>query len=185
MDCITDLSKLQCDLANLGTSLKFAQVRLTLHHSKYIINLKGVLFMENIEVAISKCEDYSEANVKAALTEALGLLDILKDIKDGSKVAIKANLVSFMSPEKAATTHPQLLIELCKILREKNCEITVGDSPGGQFNASNLNKVYKATGMQELTQYGVKLNENFDTETVKFPEGKVCKEGDLSDMYGY
>jgi uncharacterized protein (DUF362 family)/ferredoxin len=132
--------------------------------------------MENNEVAISKCEDYSEANVKAALTEALDLIDVLKDIKDGSKVAIKVNLVSSMSPEKAATTHPQLLIELCKMLKEKHCEVTVGDSPGGQFNASNLNKVYKATGMQELTKYGVKLNENYDTETIKFPEGKVCKE---------
>ncbi len=76
--------------------------------------------MENNEVAISKCEDYSEANVKAALTEALDLIDVLKDIKDGSKVAIKVNLVSSMSPEKAATTHPQLLIELCKMLKEKH-----------------------------------------------------------------
>ena len=132
--------------------------------------------MENIEVAISKCEDYSEENVKRALNEVLDLTSGLEQIKDGSKVAIKVNLVSSMSPEKAATTHPQLLIELCKKLLEKHCEVTIGDSPGGPFNAMNLNRVYKGTGMTELTKLGVKLNENYNTETVKFPEGKVCKE---------
>ncbi len=132
--------------------------------------------MENVEVAIARCKDYNEENVKNALSEVLKMLGDLSEIKDGSKVVIKANLVSFLKPEKAATTHPQLLIELCKRLKEKNCDITVGDSPGGPYNSINLNTVYKATGMTELTQYGVKLNDNFNTITATFPEGLVCKE---------
>jgi len=132
--------------------------------------------MEDLEVAISKCADYSEQNVKKSIEEVLDLLGGLDFIKDGSKVVIKANLVSFMKPEKAATTHPALLMELCKKLREKNCEVVVGDSPGGPYNSLNLNKVYKSTGVDELEKIGVKLNNNFDTETIKFSEGVVCRE---------
>ncbi len=132
--------------------------------------------IEDLEVAISKCADYREENVKKSLYEVLNLLGGLSFIKDGSKVAIKANLVSFMKPEKAATTHPALLMELCKLLKEKNCDVIIGDSPGGPYNSLNLNKVYKTTGVEELTKIGVRLNDNYSTEDVKFPEGKVCKE---------
>ena len=132
--------------------------------------------MSEIEVAISKCSDYNVENVNKSLNEVLDMLGGLSFIKDGSKIAIKANLVSFMKPEKAATTHPALLMELCKLLKEKNCKVVVGDSPGGPYNSINLNKVYKATGMEELEKIGVKLNDNFSTETISFPEGKVCKE---------
>ena len=132
--------------------------------------------MEDIEVSIVKCPDYSEENVKKAMDETFKMFNILQEIKDGSKVTIKANLVSFMKPEKAATTHPQLLIELCKRLLDKKCEVVVGDSPGGPYNSINLNTIYKATGMLELQKMGVKLNDDYSTETVKFPEGKVCKE---------
>ena len=132
--------------------------------------------MDNLEVAISRCQDYSEENVQRSIEEVLDLLGGLSFIKDGSKVAIKANLVSFMKPEKAATTHPVLLMELCKKLIAKNCQVVVGDSPGGPYNSINLNKVYKATGVDELEKIGVKLNDNYSTETVKFKEGLVCRE---------
>ena len=55
--------------------------------------------MEDIEVSIVKCPDYSEENVKKAMDETFKMLNILDEIKDGSKVTIKANLVSFMKPE--------------------------------------------------------------------------------------
>ena len=43
-------------------------------------------------------------------------------------------------------------------------------------NALNLNNVYKATGLVELKDLGVKLNDNFAQKTAKFPEGKALKE---------
>ena len=132
--------------------------------------------MDKIEVAISKCENYEDDNVKRAIDEVLGLLNVLEEIEDGSRVIIKANLVSFLKPEKAGTTHPSLLFYLCKKLKEKNCDVIVGDSPGGPYNSINLKSVYKATGMNALTEIGVKLNDDFSTETVKNPEGLVCKE---------
>lgn len=129
-----------------------------------------------VEVAISKCEDYGEENVSKSMKEIIELMGGLDFIKDGSKVVIKANLVSFMKPEKAATTHPVLLIELIKILRKKNCEVVIGDSPGGPYNKMNLNRVYSATGMNELKEYGAVLNDDFTQEIANFPKGIAIKQ---------
>ena len=52
-------------------------------------------------------------------------------IKEGMTVVIKANLVSAMKPEEAATTHPVLLAALTDMLVEKGAKVIVGDSPGG------------------------------------------------------
>lgn len=127
------------------------------------------------EVAVVKCEDYSEEKVKKAFDELLPIIGGLDWVTKGMKVAIKANLVSFMKPEEAATTHPMLLIELAKRLIEKGAEVVVGDSPGGPYNSIYLNRVYSATGMNELKKYGVKLNQNFESATAEFNEAKVAK----------
>ncbi|MBO5143527.1 MAG: DUF362 domain-containing protein [Clostridia bacterium] len=128
------------------------------------------------EVGIVKCEDYSEEKVKKAFDELLPLIGGLDWVTKGMKIAIKANLVTFMKPEEAATTHPSLLIELIKRLIEKGAEVVVGDSPGGPYNSLYLNRVYAATGMNELKKYGAKLNQNFEQETAKFPEAVAAKE---------
>ena len=127
-------------------------------------------------VVIVKCEDYSEENVKKAFDELLFNIGGLDWVKEGMKIAIKANLVTFMKPEAAGTTHPALLLELVKRLQEKGAEITLGDSPGGPYNSLNLNHVYNVTGMNELKKYGVTLNQNFNQEIAKFPDAVVAKE---------
>ena len=71
------------------------------------------------DVSVIKCNSYDSAEVKKALTEALDAVGGLSWIKSGMKIAIKANLVSFIAPDKAATTHPALLCELVKMIVEK------------------------------------------------------------------
>lgn len=135
--------------------------------------------MQNLdkkEVVIVKCDDYNEGSVHKAFDELLARFGGLDWIEKGMKVAIKANLVTFMKPEEAATTHPNLLIELVKRLVEKGAEVVVGDSPGGPFHAINLNHVYAVTGMNELKKYGATLNQNFEQALAKFPEAMVAKE---------
>ena len=132
--------------------------------------------MGNFDVAISKCEDYSEEKISKAMDEVLSLCGNLDFIKPNMKVAIKANLVSAMSPDKAATTHPALLKELCKRILDKGAQVTIGDSPGGPFSKVYLNQVYKIAGIKDLENIGVKLNDNFEDMAVNFPEGKKCRD---------
>ena len=129
-----------------------------------------------VDVAISRCDDYESKHIHDAMNEIIEQLGGLDFIQNDSKVAIKANLVSFMKPEKAATTHPALLIELVKKLKEKNCEVVIGDSPGGPYNATSLKSIYSATGMNELKEYGAKLNDDFSQEIASFPEGIAIRQ---------
>lgn len=128
-----------------------------------------------VDVAVVGCADYEENEIRRALATALDEIGGLDFVTPGMKIAIKANLVSFMKPEKAATTHPALLTELTRMLVERGAEVVVGDSPGGLYNAAFLNKVYSATGVYAVETVGGKLNENFESSEAHFPEAKQAK----------
>lgn len=128
------------------------------------------------DVSIVRCEDYSDENVKKAFDELIDSIGGLDFIRSGMKVAIKANLVSMMKPEQAATTHPALLCELVSRLTKLGADVVVGDSPGGIYNSIYLNRIYSVTKVDEIKKYGGKLNENFEQRIVKFDDAKVAKE---------
>lgn len=111
------------------------------------------------EVSLAKCTSYNDKEVESALRKAIGAVTDLSYITEGTKVVIKPNLVSFLPPDKAATSHPVVLNALIRILNERGAKITVGDSPGGLFNSVYVNRVYKATGMNNIE--GAVLNRNF------------------------
>ncbi len=100
---------------------------------------------------------------------------LLSFIKTDMTVGIKANLVSFMKPEAAATTHPAVLKVLCDMINGLGAKCVIGDSPGGLYNSAFVGRVYSATGMKTLESDTVSLNRNFATKTADFPEGKVAK----------
>ncbi|MBQ9951222.1 MAG: DUF362 domain-containing protein [Clostridia bacterium] len=128
------------------------------------------------DVSIVRCGSYDEAEVTAALKAVLEPLGGLEWVRPGMKIAVKANLVTFMKPESAATTHPSLLCALVRMLRERGAEVVVGDSPGGLYNAAFVNRVYAATGMKQVEQAGAKLNHNFGESRAVFSRAKVAKE---------
>jgi len=113
----------------------------------------------NFEVSLAKCTSYNDKEVEAALRKAISAVTDLDYIRKGTRVVIKPNLVSFLSPDRAATSHPVVLNALIRILNERGADITVGDSPGGLFNSVYVNRVYKATGMNNIE--GAALNRNF------------------------
>lgn len=124
------------------------------------------------KVFIYKCDNYEDENVNKAMKETLSSFSFLENIKSGSKVVIKANLVSAMAPEKSATTHPKLLKYLTEYLLKKGCNVVIGDSPGGLYNKNYLSHVYEVTKMNET---GATLNNNFSTASTSFLEAKVLK----------
>ncbi len=121
-----------------------------------------------------KCESYDKSEVTLAFDKLLLPLGNLDYVKAGMKVAIKANLVTAIKPEKAATTHPELIVELCRRLTERGAEVTVGDSPGGPFTSLYMKGVYAATEMNRIAEAGGKVNDNFKVSTCdNFEEADV------------
>jgi len=124
-------------------------------------------------VSIYPLREYTLDGARRALERVLAPIGGLEYIPRGSKVAIKANLVSAMKPDTAATTHPTLLCALCDMLAERECEVVIGDSPGGLYNAAFVGRVYTVTGVREAESHGARLNGDFSQRTAEFPEGKV------------
>lgn len=127
------------------------------------------------DVVIVPCEEYTIAACTDALTQVLAPIGGLDWVTPGMKVAIKANLVSHMKPEKAATTHPAMLCSLVQLLRQRGAEVIIGDSPGGLYNSAYVGSVYRATGLHETEKYGARLNENYGQAVAENPNGMVCK----------
>ena len=129
-----------------------------------------------MDIAIVKCENYSSKSVSSALNQLTELIGGLDWVKPGMKIIIKVNLVAPMNPDSAGTTHPSLLCELVKLLLNKGAEVIIGDSPGGIYTSVFVNKVYSATGMNDIKKIGGKLNQNFSQKTAFFEKGKVLKD---------
>ncbi len=127
------------------------------------------------KISITACPDYTEVSCKNALESVLAPLGGLDWVNPGMTVAIKANLVSPMKPDKAATTHPMLLAELTKLLIARGAKVIIGDSPGGVYTAAFLKQVYAVTGMELARQAGAILNENFAQKQASFPDAHVAK----------
>lgn len=128
-----------------------------------------------LDVSIVKCDDYEIEMMTSAMRTLLEPIGGLDWVKPGMRVGIKANLVSFMKPESAATTHPVALCALVRLLKERGAYVVVGDSPGGLYTAAYVNRVYAATGMRQVERAGASLNHDFGETQADFPEAKVAK----------
>lgn len=128
-----------------------------------------------MKVSVVPCTDYDPQRAKEALVRVLAPLGGLDWVKEGMTVAVKANLVTFMKPEKAGTTHPVLLCALVSLLKEKGARVIVGDSPGGLYTKAFVEKVYSVTGLKAVEEAGGELNRDFSIADATYPEAKEAK----------
>lgn len=127
-------------------------------------------------VTLYPCHTYEKEEVSNALKTVLDPLGGLDFVTVGMTVGIKANLVSAMKPNEAATTHPALLCALVDLLFERGAgRVIIGDSPGGLYTSAFVGHVYDATGMKETLSHGAELNQDLSTKEVQFPSAKVLK----------
>ena len=127
------------------------------------------------DAAIAACPDYEAETCRTALRQVLAPFGGLAWVKPGMRIAVKANLVSAMKPERAATTHPMLLRVLTEELVRRGASVVVGDSPGGTYAAGHLNAVYRACGLAAVEEAGGTLNRNFAQREADLPDARVAK----------
>lgn len=85
----------------------------------------------NLSVSLQSLADYDSERVKDSLhllLEPLG--GIGHYIKPGQKILIKPNLLSGKAPEKAVTTHPEIVRQVILLAQSAGGIVSVGDSPG-------------------------------------------------------
>ncbi len=86
--------------------------------------------MHSSTVVLTRCQSYESPALGAAIERQLELLGGLESyIKPGNRVLIKPNFIAPKPTACPAQTHPALIIELARRLKDMGAHPMVGDSP--------------------------------------------------------
>lgn len=122
--------------------------------------------MNPYRVSCVRCDKYDPANVGRALAQTLGHLNV--PFQSGTRVLIKPNLMSPVKPERAITTHPVVLEELCKILKAAGVEILIGESA-----FYNTDQAFGVCDIGRLARYARLINFESEPKRLISLGGKV------------
>lgn len=121
--------------------------------------------MKNIVNSV-EIESYSAGNLVSALRVLLEPLGgLARFVKPGMRVLINPNLLSARTPDKAVTTHPELVAAVAGECVAAGAEVLIGDSPGGV--EKGLKRVWDNTGMTAAAERSSSRLVSFETDTVR------------------
>jgi len=116
-------------------------------------------------VSLARCPSY-DSGLRASIERVLSPLGGLQAfVRPGQTVLIKPNLLTSRSPDRAVTTHPEVVRVLIHLVREQGADPSVGDSPA---NVMKTEKVWAETGI-----LGVCREE--DVPLLNFEESGSCQ----------
>jgi uncharacterized protein (DUF362 family) len=102
------------------------------------------------KVALVACGSYSAGEVQRQLGRALELLGGAgRFVKAGQRVLLKPNLCLPQAPERALTTHPEIIRQLAYWFGLTGARVVVGDNPVGDATQDRLDVIWNECGMQE------------------------------------
>ncbi|GMA98936.1 DUF362 domain-containing protein [Pelosinus sp. IPA-1] len=133
------------------------------------------------KVAAIKAETYDEQVVELAMQTLLDELGGISEfIKPGDKVLIKPNMLEGLPPDKAVTTHPEIVRAMINQVKGAGGIPLVGDSPG----VSSTLKVAEKCGILRVCQQeDVELIPFNDKVEVPFAQGTTVKKFVLAKAY--
>jgi len=117
-------------------------------------------------VAIRSCADYNLDSLQMAIQSSMQTLGGWERfVQPGQRVLLKVNMIGPVSPEKAATTHPEFVRAVIRQLKQLGAEIWVGDSAGGAIaGIAPTARALEVCGYAQVCrEEGVRLV-NFDSE---------------------
>ncbi len=98
-------------------------------------------------VSIVKCESYDEKEVLKGLRRSIDFLGGIGNfVKKGQRVLLKPNLLYGKAPEKAVTTHPNIVKGMIEIVREVGGIPFIGDSP----SVGSLGRTAEKAGIKRV-----------------------------------
>ncbi|MBL7217541.1 MAG: DUF362 domain-containing protein [Desulfobacteraceae bacterium] len=103
--------------------------------------------------------------------------DMASFVEKGDRVLLKVNLLSAREPEKAVTTHPEVVRAVAQSVKEAGGIPYIGDSPSGKFSERALRKAYKRSGLEDIAnEEGIPLNRDTGTRRLDIPDGVRLKQ---------
>ena len=83
------------------------------------------------QVTLGRCASYQRAEVEQALDTLLAPAGgMAAFVSPGQRVLIKPNMLAAKEPERAVTTHPEIVRAVIRLVQRTGGQVAVGDSPG-------------------------------------------------------
>lgn len=127
------------------------------------------------------CPHYDQAEDK--LAELLAMMGGMGQFAaQGERIVLKANLLLAAAPERAITTHPDVVAAVGKMAKAAGAVPVIADSPGSgyQHTERTLGRVYRACGMYDAARKaGIDVNLDCTSQAVPFPGGGLVKRLDV------
>lgn len=119
------------------------------------------------QVVISKVPDYEPTRLRETIKSQIDALGGIESfVKPGQTVLIKPNMLAGKPPEKAVTTHPEVVRAVIEEVLSAGARVIVGDSPG----IGKSEQVVRKCGiMQVIEETGATFTPF--TESVMLPSG--------------
>ena len=136
-----------------------------------------------MSIAITRAAEYTPACCEAAVERVFCLLKAPEAIGPDTKILLKPNLLSKSAPEKAVTTHPEMVravIRACVRRGARPENITLADSAGGLYNPAGVQALYKVCGMAAVcAEEGVNLYTACESVPCAVENGAVVRQFEL------
>ena len=129
-------------------------------------------------VSVQRCPDYTPATVSTAVQACLAPLGGLEAfVRPGDRVFCKLNLLMPAAPDKAITTHPEVLRAVLARIRDLGATPIVGDNPAVPSMRMTLKRCGFLPVLKEFGLQPVDLKEGVRVET---PEPRAYHSFELS-----
>lgn len=131
-----------------------------------------------MRVAAAKVNNYDFKEVEQGVQEVLAAFGgISALIRPGEKVLLKPNMLEGLPPDRAVTTHPEVVRAVIRQVKAAGGIPLVGDSPGF---GSGLKAAEKNGIAHVCREEGVQLLAFSQSADFPFPEGKVIRKFELA-----
>lgn len=122
-------------------------------------------------VALTRCAGYDPATVERALADVLEPLGGMRAfVGPGARVFLKVNLLMKAAPERAVTTHPEVVRAVIRAAKACGAsEVAVGDSPGGRNSRSSFASSMQLSGIADVCREEGAEVVLLDDDTVRVP----------------
>lgn len=124
------------------------------------------------------CYDYDKVKntVFPLISHMLDDNGIEKESLAGKKVVLKPNLLAKREAEAGITAHPSFVQAAGEFFTGLGADTVIADSPGGVYNVSTLEGIYKVTGMNDAAvKSGAVTNKDTGYVSVHEPEASARK----------
>jgi len=130
-------------------------------------------------VVIEQCTSYDYDEIYNAVKK--GLESLKYKIKPGISVLLKPNILAQNTPDQCATTHPALVEAVCRILSEKKCSITIGES-SAFYQGGGTRKGFVTSGIAEVAgRFNAEIMPFESTQLMQITTGRALNPFFISD----